>query len=295
MKPKETEIKKWLENLSNVSLSIPDFVVPKNHIASGGQGVVYRGIMKEQDVAIKIYLPGQVQERIDREIKALKKLNCYSIVKWLWDGKIVVGDFELIVVVTEYVNGVPLHKIIKARELDENEISIITYDVTQAIKAMWGYRAVHRDLKPSNIILKPNGRAMVIDLGLARHLDESSITQFGATWGTIGYLSPEQFRTTRQLTCKSDIFALGVIILECALGRHPTSKNQQVLEATGFHEQLPELMSDWTNVKIIKNMLHPRPTARPKPEEIIKAFLNHAPNTSLNKRSKNLVDEQIVR
>ena len=65
-------------------------------------------------------------------------------------------------------------------------------------------------------MIRPDGRACVIDLGVARHLDQTTLTALGITWGTLGYMSPEQTRAVRQLTCKSDLFSLGVILLESA-------------------------------------------------------------------------------
>jgi serine/threonine-protein kinase len=55
------------------------------------------------------------------------------------------------------------------------------------------------------------------------------LTAIGFTCGTMGYLSPEQCRTERQLTCQSDVFSLGVTLQECLVGRHPTLGDQQAL------------------------------------------------------------------
>lgn len=273
----EIEIKAWLQDTANVRPHLPTEVEVFDLLSTGGQGVVYRGLVDSVDAAIKVYLPGQVDKRIEREIQALKDLECSTIVDLLWSGKVTIQDHELNAVATSFVVGTPLNEVLANQvPLELSQVGILIYDVALAIQAMWEKRIVHRDLKPSNILLRPNGRACVIDLGLARHLNDSSLTQIGATWGTLGYLSPEQTRRVRQLTCKSDVFALGIVVLEAALGRHPTRGDQLRLEAQGFHERLPGEVSNWVHADLIRRMLHPKPIRRPSPDEILETLTDYS-------------------
>ncbi len=268
----QTEIKVWLKELENIKCLFPDFITPHCILDIGGQGVVYRGKFYNTDAAIKVYFPGQLQQRIDREVAALKTLNCDTVVKMLWYGNINVFEYQLPVVATELIDGTSLDKLYKQRPISFDELGKIIYDISKAIHSMWNQRIVHRDIKPSNILIRENGRACLIDLGVARHLDETSLTAIGSTWGTYGYLSPEQTKTIRQLTCKSDIFSLGVLAVECAVQHHPSQGDQLRLFALNLHQALPEPLHSWEYSNYLRSMLNPEPTRRPKPEDLISAF-----------------------
>jgi serine/threonine-protein kinase len=116
--------------------------------------------------------------------------------------------------------------------------------------------------------MMPDGHSCVIDLGVARHIDKTSLTAVGFTWGTQGYMSPEQCQAAKQLTYRSDLFALGVIAIECSLGRHPTMLNQDTLLSMNYHICLPPPISSWGYSEIVKRMLNPSATKRPTPHEI---------------------------
>jgi serine/threonine protein kinase len=96
--------------------------------------------------AIRIYYPGQMQKRIDREITALQKIDCSSIVRLLWTGTIVSPFGHLTVVATTLVPGMPLTQVIAMGRISHDQIGVIIFDVVRAIKEMWDLRIFHRDL-----------------------------------------------------------------------------------------------------------------------------------------------------
>ncbi len=271
------DAKEYLLNKSNVENLFPKNIMIDSTLASGGQGVVYRGTVSGDEAAIKIYYPGQVQNRIDREVEALAKFDNPHIVKLLWSDKIIINDLELPAVATSLIIGEDLKSRISTKPLANDEIGKLLFDISDAINTMWKSKIVHRDLKPPNIMIATNGRTCVIDLGVARHVDLTPLTATGVTWGTMGYMSPEQTKAMRQLTCKSDIFALGVVAIECALGKHPSRQDQLRLLSMNLQDQLiPQQLESWEFAPLLKKMLHPRPTKRPLPQEILTNLSKYA-------------------
>lgn len=262
-------IKAQMLDLGKMSPLFPSHVRLTSLIGKGGQGVVYRGDVAEIPAAIKVYFPGQLEKRIDREVELLSRISCPAIVPLLWSGQVELGETSLQAVAMGFIEGRSLDTVLASGPLDLKGVRVVGHDVAVAIEALWDRRVVHRDLKPSNLIITVAGRCCVIDLGLARHIDRSPLTMVGVSWGTYGYLSPEQTRAERQLTCKSDIFALGIILVEALLGRHPTAGDQLRLLSLGLHERLPGELIGFPHASLLQRMLHPRQTMRPMPADLI--------------------------
>lgn len=271
-------MKGWLKTVGNVQPLLPAAIQLHSILSNkGAQGVVYQGTVNGADAAIKVYLPGQVHKRVEREVKALSKLNCPSIVRLLWDGSVTVGPDQLPVVATQLVPGEELSEVLKKAALSSDALGKLAYDVAAAIQELWNARIVHRDLKPDNILMQPTGRACVIDLGVARHVDESSITAVGVTWGTYGYFSPEQTRAVRKLTCKSDLFSLGILLVEAAEGAHPTNRDQYLLLSRKLHQNLPPKVKAWKHASLVRELLDPLPARRPLPSAILDKLKEYVP------------------
>src|SRR5579859_7382622 len=265
-------IKQQLRSVATIAGALPNHVNITGILAEGGQGIIYAGTINGERAAIKTYFPGQLQKRIEREIDALRAMRSERIARLLWNGTIIIDRQQLIVVATTYIAGDPLNKVVARGTLPYSQIAQLACDVAQAIGSMWGMLIVHRDLKPSNIVIQPSGNACVIDLGYARHIGLTTLTAPGFTSGTWGYMSPEQMKGVHQLTCKSDIYALGIILLECGLGHHPTGGDQLALQSSNLHLQLPAELRSWPAADLIKKCLHPEPAARPKPAKLLDAF-----------------------
>ena len=100
---------------------------------------------------------------------------------------------------------------------------------------------VHRDIKPSNIIITPQGRAKLVDMGLARQFErggDHGLTQSGMTLGTFDYISPEQARDPRDVDVRSDLYSLGCTLFHMLTGR-PPFPGGTVLQKLIQHQEEP--------------------------------------------------------
>lgn len=94
--------------------------------------------------------------------------------------------------------------------------------VCDAMSVAHDARLVHRDIKPGNLIVDPSGRPVVLDFGLARHVEEDALTITGDLVGTPAYMSPEQIAAKRiDVDHRSDIYSLGATLFECLTLRRP--------------------------------------------------------------------------
>ena len=107
-------------------------------------------------------------------------------------------------------------------------------DAAEALHYAHGEGIIHRDIKPANIILSPDGRVMIGDFGLAKTMDEDSLTVTGSLMGTVRYLSPEQAMARRiPVDHRTDIYSLGATMYELLTFQpaFPGDDDKQVLSA----------------------------------------------------------------
>ena len=263
-------------SMADVERSLGGRYVLSHELRTGGQGVVYRAkrirdtkaASCNNDVALKVHLDPKQDARVQREIQAAQNLKHPTLATLLEEGIITIGGQPTRFIAWDFIEGEPLDKVITKGRLNEGAATTIGFDVAVAIGVLWSKHIVHRDVAPKNIMVKPDGRAVLIDLGGARHLDRSTLTAPGYFFGTIGYLSPEQFRAEHALTCASDIFALGIVMFECLLGHHPTFGDQHQLVSTPplATVQLPTAK---TLAPIIDRMLLARAPFRPSLHQLI--------------------------
>ncbi|GJM25295.1 MAG: hypothetical protein DHS20C16_17100 [Phycisphaerae bacterium] len=212
-------------------------------LGRGGMGVVYLAHDERLDrnVAIKALPPhlGQDPERLarfEREAKVLAQLN-HPNVAGIYGLEESEGAKFLVL---EYVEGDTLASHLDRGALPMDESLDVAVQIASGLEAAHDAGVVHRDLKPGNIIITPDGRAKVLDFGLARTdevsssaatiLDNSptitataggqSPTQPGVILGTAAYMSPEQARG-RRVDKRADIWSFGVVLYEMLTGASP--------------------------------------------------------------------------
>ncbi|SNT64585.1 Protein kinase domain-containing protein, partial [Streptosporangium subroseum] len=121
---------------------------------------------------------------------------------------------------TEYVPGPTLaHRIADNGPLSEQELLGLAAGLGEGLRALHAAGVIHRDLKPSNVILSPTGPRLV-DMGIARALDETSVTRTGVVVGTPGWISPEEYRGD-DIGPATDVYGWALLTLFAASGRAP--------------------------------------------------------------------------
>jgi serine/threonine protein kinase len=259
----------------------PRFLIERE-VRRGGQGIVFRakrlgtptGDPAADTVALKVYAPGTQLARVAREIDALERIRHTNVANLLEHGTVNLEAGSTIYVACDFIEGVALdERLMIGGPLTYRTVSVIGQNISAALAQMWSHRIVHRDVNPKNIMLRIGEReAVLIDLGIARHVRLHALTSGGQAWGTEGYMSPEQNRAEQSLSSLSDVFSLGVVLQEALLGRHPNGGDQQsVMRRTQVTEDLdPNVPSDLAAV--IDKMLSLRPAFRPQPGKLAEMF-----------------------
>lgn len=131
----------------------------------------------------------------------------------------VCADDSGITVLEEYIEGKRLSDILAGNVLDKKSACKYAMQICDALIFLHSVGIIHRDIKPSNIIIKEDGTAVLIDLSIARFINEQeSDTQ---ALGTPGYAAPEQFGIS-QSTKTTDIYGLGCLLNIMLTGSHPS-------------------------------------------------------------------------
>lgn len=198
-------------------------------VAEGGMGAVYRAIDTNlgRPVALKVisraFISTDDKRRFAREAKAASALNHPNIVT-IYEYNSEAGlDF----IAMEFVEGVPLDKLLRQRGTPLPVLFDYARQVASALAKAHALGIVHRDLKPGNIMITTDGVAKVLDFGLAKQETAdpdqgtaTALTRVGMVMGTPAYMSPEQ-AMGEAVDYRSDIFSFGVILYEMVSGRRP--------------------------------------------------------------------------
>lgn len=218
----------------------------KELIGTGGTAHVYLAydLFLNREVSVKVLRYDFSQEeraleRFHREAKAISEVTHENIVS-LYD---VDTDGTYHYIVMEYIDGMDLKKYLKQNfPLSLLEIVDLMKQIVSAVKYAHYCGVIHRDLKPQNILVRRDGTVKITDFGIAKGLNEASMTQTNTLVGSIHYLSPEQARG-QSATHQSDIYALGIIFYELIMGVVPFSSDSAVsIAMKHFQEPLPSLV-----------------------------------------------------
>ena len=194
-------------------------------IGSGGMGVVLKGVdpSLQRVVAIKVLAPhfassGAARQRFAREAQAAAAITHDNVI----DIYAVAEANGLPYLVMPYSRGTTLQGRIDTKgPLPLVETLRIGLQLAAGLSAAHEQGLVHRDIKPANILLSDGvDRLQITDFGLARAVDDASVTKTGVIAGTPHFMSPEQARG-ESVDHRSDLFSLGSVLYTCLAGRPP--------------------------------------------------------------------------
>ena len=199
-------------------------------LGEGGMGKVYLAV-RERDglrVAIKVLPPskavdgGQALARFRREMELSRLASHPNLARTLDVGQ----DGDVHFMVLEYVQGESLYQLVKHPKggpLRVTDAARYFLKVIDGLEAAHDAGLVHRDIKPSNLMVTPEGDAKILDLGLARLVDdvEGSLTRHNVVIGTLDYASPEQLGDAARADRRSDLYSLGCTTYFALAGRPP--------------------------------------------------------------------------
>ncbi len=202
-------------------------------LGAGGMGVVYRARDEHlnRDVALKFIgaesaADAPAHERLLREARTVSALNHPNICT-IYEVSEVAGQAFIVM---ELIQGQTLREMVRSGSLPAETVVRYGIQIADALEHAHSHRIVHRDLKSENVILTPEGRAKVLDFGLAQQQNvaqaveatrsRETLSDSGTAAGTLQYIAPEILRGM-PADGRSDIWSLGVVLYEMAAGSRP--------------------------------------------------------------------------
>lgn len=159
-----------------------------------------------------------IEARFAREMVILDKLSHPNIVKYYGGGK---HDEQLFFAMELLTGGSLKQAIERSGSFTWLEVATCGVQICSALQYAHNHGIIHRDLKPSNLLFDDTGTLKLVDFGIARDTHEADLTSSGLTVGSQLYMSPEQISGSENITGKTDLYSLGVVMYELMTGRPP--------------------------------------------------------------------------
>ena len=221
----------------------------ERELGQGGMATVYlaQDLKHDRKVAVKVLRPELAAvigaERFLREIKTIANLQHPHILGLIDSGEVNGTAYY----VMPFVEGESLRdRLSREKQLPITDAVRIATEVASALDYAHRHGVIHRDIKPENVMLH-DGAALVTDFGIALAVSSAGgtrMTETGMSLGTPHYMSPEQAMGEREITARSDVYALGCVTYEMLLGEPPfTGPTAQSIVAKVMTEKPASLIA----------------------------------------------------
>lgn len=256
-------------------------------IGGGGMGVVFRATdtMLGRTVAVKVvsrdHTTEDARRRFRNEAQSAARLDHPNIARVYYVGE----DKGWNYIVFEYIEGVNVRDLITHNgPLSLEEAFSYVLQIAEALEHASQRDVTHRDIKPSNILIMADGRAKLVDMGLARlqRVESSTedLTASGVTLGTFDYISPEQARDPRNTDVRSDLYSLGCTFFFMLTGLPPFPDGTVLQKLLSHSSDTPPQLQDYRPdvdeevSRLITKLLAKQPEQRcQSPRELIGELL----------------------
>ena len=243
---------------------------PLKPLGSGGSGSVWlaRDEQTGLDVALKIVArEGKAAQRAEREAAAAAQLRHPSCLRAYAFAR----DPRHGYIAYEYVPGPTFREAMRAGELEDAASIKACAEICDALAHAHAAGILHRDVKPSNVLLA-DGRAKLLDFGLAQMQEAETLTAQGDVPGTLAYIAPARLGGD-EATGAADVWAIGVMLWESLAGRHPFWHTSMIETARSIEAgavSLAELRPDLPHglVELVDSSLSLDPAKRPRAADL---------------------------
>jgi len=239
----------------------------------GGSKRTFRATWQGKVVAVQVLEESQ-PERLEREVTALRRVNSPYVPRLLEVSELRDDGETLPVFICEFIDGCTLEEKVSRGEFygDCGALKGLARDLSLGLLAIHSNDFVHRDIKPGNIIIRrETGHPVIVDLGIAKHLDRTTITRLQPL--TPGWAAPEQILNQR-VDKRADLFCLGLVLHYAAVGTHPFAGADI---SRNIAEQPPTVTVEPSHGVVWKNLiawlLGKQPYERPRRIEAVLCYL----------------------
>ncbi|MFI1781115.1 protein kinase domain-containing protein [Streptomyces rubiginosohelvolus] len=250
-------------------------------LGSGGMGMVWRARDEalHRDVALKEVRPPDpalaeydpegartLRARVLREARALARVDHPNVVTvhHIVDP----GEDGYPWIVMELVAGSSLHDRLAIGPMEPADAAELGRGILSALRAAHAAGIQHRDVKPANVLLRPDGRPVLTDFGIAAIRESTSLTMTGALIGSPDYIAPERIRGTEG-DPSSDLWSLGMMLYVAVEGRHPLRRATTLATlAAVLDEEIPPPVRAGALAPVLSALLTRDIPARPAAETL---------------------------